>query len=223
MEKGMKKHDILVVDDHAVVRQGLMTLINQEKDMRICAEAEDGPSALAQLAALKPDLAIVDITLGSASGLDLIKAMKARYPHMPILVFSMHEETIFAERMLRAGASGYVMKSEAPHMLVAAIRRLLEGRIFLSEKMTEQMLSQVVKKGRDPHDDIISSLSDREFEVFQLIGKGMVPRLIARRLNLSVKTIDSIRENMKHKLGLKSASELAQYAIEHTHDKNLGL
>jgi len=218
-----KKYDIFVVDDHAIVREGLTTLINQEADMRICDEAEDGPSALNKLSRSRPDLAVVDITLGSMSGLDVIKAMKARYPAMPILVFSMHEETMFAERTLRAGASGYIMKSETPGMLIAAIRKILSGRIYLSERMTEQLLSQVVKKARSPHEDIIESLSDREFQVFQLMGKGVAPRQIARMLNLSVKTIDSVRENIKHKLGLKSASELVQYAIECVHERNLGL
>ncbi len=218
-----KKHDIFVVDDHAVVREGLMTLINQERDMQICGEADDGTSALAKLSGMKPDLAIVDITLGSMGGLDVIKAIKALYPSMPILVFSMHEEMVYAERMLRAGASGYVMKSEKPGLLIAAIRKLLEGKVYLSERMTEQLLSRVVRKGADPRESIIESLSDREFEVFRLMGKGIAPRQIAEKLRLSVKTIDSIRENIKHKLGFKTASELAQYAIECVHDQNLGL
>jgi DNA-binding NarL/FixJ family response regulator len=217
-----KKYGIFVVDDHAIVREGLMTLINQEKDMRVCGEAADGPSALKKLSTIPLDLAVVDITLGSASGLDVIKAIKARYPSVPILVFSMHEETIYAERMLRAGASGYIMKSEKPGMLIAAIRKLLRGKVYLSERMTEQLLSHVAGKGGGSCENVIETLSDREFEVFQLVGRGVVSRQIAERLSLSVKTIDSIRENIKHKLGLKSASELAQYAIECVHDRNLG-
>jgi DNA-binding NarL/FixJ family response regulator len=217
-----KKYGVFVVDDHAIVREGLMTLINQEKDMHVCGEADDGPSALRKLSVIQPDLAVVDITLGSTSGLDVIKAIKARYPSVPILVFSMHEETMYAERMLRAGASGYIMKSEKPRMLIAAIRKLLKGKVYLSEKMTEQLLSQVAGKGGSPYENVIETLSDREFEVFQLIGRGVVSRQIAQKLNLSVKTIDSVRENIKHKLGLKTAAELVQYAIECVHDRNLG-
>ncbi len=170
-----KKHDIFVVDDHAVVREGLTSMINQEADMRVCGQAEDGPSALKKLTAVRPDLAVVDISLGSMSGLDVIKAMKARHPSMSILVLSMHEESTFAERSLRAGASGYVMKSETPDTLIAAIRKLLKGKIYLSERMTEQLLCQWARKGHDPGEGAIESLSDRELQVFQMIGKGRRP------------------------------------------------
>jgi len=218
-----KKKGVFVVDDHAVVRQGLMTLINQEADMFVCGEAEDGPSALRQLLKAGPDLAVVDISLTSMSGLDLIKSMKKAFPSMPILVFSMHEETTFAQRALRAGASGYMMKSEPSGVLIQALRKLLAGKVYLSEKMTEQMLHQVIR-GRDKSgDDTVKSLSDREFDVFQLIGKGLGTRHIAQRLNLSVKTIDAVRESIKHKLGLKSASELVPYAIEYVHTRNPGM
>ena len=218
-----KKKGVFVVDDHAVVRQGLMTLINQETDMFVCGEAEDGPSALRQLLKARPDLAVVDISLTSMSGLDLIKSMKKTFPFMPILVFSMHEETTFAQRALRAGASGYMMKSEPSGVLIQALRRLLAGKVYLSEKMTEQMLNQVIR-GRDKSgDDTVKSLSDREFDVFQLIGKGLGTRHIAQKLNLSVKTIDAVRESIKHKLGLKSATELVPYAIEYVHTRNPGM
>jgi len=216
-----RKKAVFVVDDHAVVRQGLMTLINQETDMFVCGEAEDGPSALRKLYKTRPDLAVVDISLTSMSGLDLIKSMKKTFPSMPILVFSMHEETTFAQRALRAGASGYMMKSEPSGALIQALRRLLTGKVYLSEKMTEQMLHHVVR-GKDEADDLVKSLSDREFDVFQLIGRGLGTRHIAQRLNLSVKTIDSVRESIKHKLGLKSASELVPYAIEYVHTRNAG-
>jgi len=218
-----RKYGIFVVDDHAVVRQGLKTLINQETDMVVCGEAEDGPSALRKLPDTQPDLAVVDISLTSMSGLDVIKAMKIRYPSMPCLVFSMHDEDIFAKRALRAGASGYMMKSEPSGVLIDAIRKLLRGKVYLSEKMTEQLLHQAIK-GRDESDeDIVKSLSDREFEVFQLIGKGLGSRHIALRLNLSVRTIDAVRESIKHKLCVKSASELIPYAIEYVHARNIGL
>jgi DNA-binding NarL/FixJ family response regulator len=214
---------VFIVDDHAVVREGLTKLIGQESDMTVCGEAEDGPSALKQLFDLQPDIAVVDISLSSSNGLDLIKGMKLRYPAMPILVFSMHEESIYAERALRAGASGYIMKSESPAVLISAIRRARLGKIFLSEKMTEQLLYKAIHKQDNGDVDSIGSLSDREFQVFQLIGKGVASRQIAQNLNLSVKTIDAFRENIKHKLGLKSAAELTRYAIESVHSKNFPL
>jgi DNA-binding NarL/FixJ family response regulator len=218
-----KKYGVFVVDDHAVVRQGLKTLINRETDMFVCGEAEDGPSALRKLLGTKPDLAVVDISLTSMSGLDVIKAMKITYPSMRILVFSMHDETIYAKRALRAGASGYMMKSEPSGVLIDAIRRLLKGKVYLSENMTEQLLHQTIR-GRDESDeDIVKCLSNREFDVFQLIGKGLGSRKIAQKLNLSVKTIDAVRESIKHKLGLKSASDLVPYAIEYVHTRNIGL
>jgi len=218
-----KKHGIFIVDDHAVVRQGIKSLINQNADMFVCDEAEDGPSALRKLLDIKPDMAIVDISLTSMSGLDVIKSMKIQCPSMPILVFSMHDEMIFAKRALRSGASGYTMKSEPSGILIDAVRKILKGKVYLSEKMTEQLLNQAIKGKSQPDEDIVDSLSDREFDVFQLIGKGHGSRNIARRLNLSVKTIDTIRENIKHKLGLKSASELVPYAVEYVHTRNIGL
>jgi DNA-binding NarL/FixJ family response regulator len=218
------KHDsksrILVVDDHAVVREGLSKLINQEADMVVCGEAHDGPSALKAIAACKPDLAIVDISLSSASGLDVTKDIKIQFPETRVLVLSMHEELLFAERALRAGASGYIMKVEAPKTLIEAIRRVLGGKIFLSDKMTEHFLNQVVHAPVAADDSPIKSLTDREFDVFMMIGKGIGTRQIAERIHLSVKTIDAYREHLKKKLNLKNAAELVQYAIEWTHNKD---
>jgi len=212
---------VFIVDDHAVVREGLSKLINQEADMHVCGEAEDGPSAMNRLLTMQPDLAVVDISLSSSNGLELIKGMKLRYPAMPVLIFSMHEESIYAERALRAGASGYIMKSEAPAVLIAAIRKARQGKIHLSDKMTEQLLYKAIHKHDTGTEDSIGSLSDREFQVFQLIGKGIASRQIAQQLNLSVKTIDAFRENIKRKLGLGSAAELTRYAIECVHSKNI--
>lgn len=211
---------VFIVDDHAVVREGLMKMINQEPDMMVCGEAEDAPSALIRLFDMQPDVAIVDISLSSSSGIDLIKGMKLHYPAMPILVFSMHEETVYAERALRTGASGYVMKCVPPAVLIAAIRTVRQGKIHLSEKLTEQLLYKVIRNDSGAEDSV-GSLSDREFQVFQLIGKGVSSRQIAQNLNLSIKTIDTFRENIKRKLGLKSASELICYAIESVHNKDL--
>ncbi|QEM70235.1 response regulator transcription factor [Geobacter sp. FeAm09] len=204
----------MVVDDHAVVREGLSKLINHENDMVVCCDAEDGPSALKAIAAHKPDLAIVDISLAASSGLDVTKNIKIHYPEIPVLVLSMHEEALFAERALRVGASGYVMKVEPPATLIHAIRRVLSGKTFLSERMTEYFLSQVVHPSTTKKESPIHGLTDREFEVFLMIGKGLATRQIAERINLSVKTIDAYRENLKKKLNLKNAAELLQYAIE---------
>lgn len=212
---------VFIVDDHAVVREGLTKLINQEADMRVCGEAEDGPAAMNRLLTMQPDLAVVDISLAASNGLELIKGMKLRYPAMPVLIFSMHEESIYAERALRAGASGYIMKSEAPTVLITAIRKARQGKIHLSDKMTEQLLYKAIHKHDTGAEDSIGSLSDREFQVFQLIGKGIASRQIAQQLNLSIKTIDAFRENIKRKLGLGSAAELTRYAIECVHSRNL--
>ncbi|KAA0887964.1 response regulator [Oryzomonas rubra] len=213
-------YKIFVVDDHAIVREGLIKLIDQEPDLTVCGAAVDAPDALKQLSEVQPDLAVVDITLASTSGLDLVKGMKLRYPGMPVLVFSMHDETIYAERALRAGAAGYIMKSEAPEVVISGIRKTLLGKVYLSERMTERLLYKAIHKQDNECQDTIRSLSDREFQVFQLIGKGVASRQIAKQLNLSVKTIDAFRENIKHKLGLKSASELVQYAIECVHSRH---
>lgn len=221
MKKGEKAR-ILVVDDHAVVREGLSRLINREADMVVCGEAQDGPSALKSINTSKPDLAIVDISLSSSSGLDVTKAIKASQPEIIVLVLSMHEELLFAERALRAGASGYIMKVEAPKTLIEAIRRVLGGKIYLSEKMTDYFLNQVAHFPAAGKDSPIHNLTDREFEVFMLIGKGVGTRQIADQIHLSVKTIEAYKENLKKKLNLKTAAELVQYAIEwshHHHDR----
>lgn len=212
---------IFIVDDHAVVREGLTKLIGQETDLCVCGEAEDGPTAMNRLLQLQPDLAVVDISLASSNGLELVKGMKLRYPEMPVLIFSMHEESVYAERALRAGASGYIMKSESPTVLINAIRKVRQGKIHLSDKMTEQLLFKAIHRHDSGAEDSIASLSDREFQVFQLIGKGVASRQIAQQLNLSVKTIDAFKENIKRKLGLASAAELTRYAIESVHSKLL--
>lgn len=212
-------YKVFIVDDHEVVREGLRNVIAQEDGMLVCGEAEDGPTALKQLFDIKPDIAIVDISMSSSNGLDLVKGMKLRYPAMPVLVFSMHEESVYAERALRAGASGYIMKSESPQVLIAAIKRARQGKTYLSEKMTERLLYRAINMRDDCHDSKTQTLSDREFQVFEFIGRGVSSKEIANNLNLSVKTIDAVRENIKHKLGLRSAAELTRYAIESVHSR----
>ena len=204
---------ILVVDDHPVVRQGLVKLIGQEPDLEVCCEAEDVRGALDSLARSKPDLAIVDISLKQSSGLELVKLMKARLPRLPVLVLSMHDERLFAVRVLKAGAAGYIMKHEASKILLTAIRRALRGDIHVSDRVASEIVSGFAH-GRSR--EVVSSvelLSDRELEVFQLIGEGMATRQIAEALHLSVKTIETHRQHIKKKLGLKGATELVRDAV----------
>ncbi len=212
--KKTPKRSIFIVDDHSIVRRGLKQLIDQEADLAVCGEAENGQAALEAMKKLAPDLALVDLSLGGESGLELIKDIKARYPKVSVLVLSMHDEAFYAERVLRAGAKGYIMKLQAPDLILKAIRRVLSGEIYLSDPMASKMLRKVAG-GEDP---IIGSpierLSDRELEVFQLIGIGLGTRHIAERLSRSVKTVETYREHIKLKLDLKDATELTQAAIQ---------
>ena len=208
----LKKRSILLVDDHPIVLEGLKQLIDQQPDLTVCGGLADGRATLQTVEKLKPDLAIIDISLKAVNGLDVIKAVKAEYPDLPVLALSMHDEMIYAERALRAGASGYVMKQEATKKLLNAVRWILGGAIYLSERVTAKLLSRManLKSGEK---SAVEELSDRELEVFQLIGQGASTRRIAEMLGLSIKTIESHRENIKHKLKLQDAAELVQYAI----------
>lgn len=205
---------ILLVDDHPIVRQGLAELIEQEEDLAICGEAQSGFEALQAIAATKPDLAMVDISLQGTNGLELIKQIKAGHSDVPVLVLSMHDETLYAERALRAGARGYVMKEEATARLITAIRRVLNGEIYLSEKMSARLLSRFVDGAPQTGGSAMERLSDRELEVFELIGRGLGTRRIAEDLHLSVKTIESHREHIKEKLKLDSSQELMRHAMQ---------
>jgi DNA-binding NarL/FixJ family response regulator len=205
---------ILLVDDHPVTRQGIAVLINQEHDLTVCGEASSAPGAIELVQKESPDLAIVDITLKTTSGIELLKNMRALAPQMPVLVMSMHDESLYAERALRAGAMGYIMKHEASDKVLLAIRRVLSGELFLSDKMKEKMLHRLVHNRKEEVVFSMDTLSDREMEVFQLIGNGYSTRQIAQQLNLSVKTIDSYREHLKVKLGLKAGADLVRHAIQ---------
>lgn len=205
---------VLLVDDHPVTRQGVAVLINQENDLVVCGEASSAPAAIDLVQREKPDLAIVDITLKTTSGIELLKNMRALAPQMPVLVMSMHDESLYAERALRAGAMGYIMKHEASDKVLLAIRRVLSGELFLSDKMKEKMLHRLVHNRKEEVVFSMDTLSDREMEVFQLIGNGYSTRQIAQQLNLSVKTIDSYREHLKVKLGLKAGADLVRHAIQ---------
>jgi DNA-binding NarL/FixJ family response regulator len=202
---------ILVVDDHPMMRQGLAQLINAEPDLTVGWEAGDAGQVLDMIAKHQPDLLIVDISLPGKNGLELIKDVHVLRPGALILVVSMHDEALYAERVLRAGARGYIMKQEGGKKLMGAIRRVLGGQIYVSEKISAKILENVT--GRRAGSSTIENLSDREFEVFQLIGKGKGTRDIANHLHLSVKTVEVHRANIKEKLKLKSATDLVHHAV----------
>jgi len=208
------KTRILIVDDHPIVREGLAKLINQEIDMTVCGQAEDAHQAVKAMKELNPDLVIVDISLKETSGMDLIKDIKAKHPRLPVLTLSMHDESLYAERALRAGAQGYIMKQEAPEMIVAAIRAVLAGTVYISDKVTSRMVHKLVGSKGELSATGVDTLSDRELEVFLLIGRGYGTRQIAEKLFLSAKTIETYRAHIKDKLGLADATELLQYAIQ---------
>lgn len=208
------KFRILLVDDHPIVRQGLAELINNEKDLCVCGTAEDLNKALEAIEALKPDLVIVDISLRGSNGIELLKNIKVRYPKMLVLMLSMHDESLYAVRALRSGASGYIMKQEATEKVLTAVRQVLRGEIYLSEKMEKKMMQQLVGGRAARTGSPLEDLSDRELEVFNLIGQGHGTRQIAEELHLSIKTIESHRAHIKEKLNLKNATELVQYAIQ---------
>lgn len=208
------KSRILLVDDHPIVRQGLTEMINQETDVTVCGVADDLHKALDAIATLKPDLVIVDISLKGSNGIELLKNIKVRYPKMRVLMLSMHDESLYAVRALRAGAAGYIMKQEATEKVLTAIRQVLNGEVYLSERMEKRMMQQLVGGRAVRTGSPIEDLSDRELEVFGLIGQGHGTRQIAEQLHLSIKTIESHRAHIKEKLGLKNATELVQHAIQ---------
>jgi DNA-binding NarL/FixJ family response regulator len=209
-----RKHRVFVVDDHPIVRQGLALLIDQEPDLTVCGAAEEAESALAAIAASRPDVLVLDISLPGPDGIELLKTIRSIDPSLPILVLSMHDETIYAERALRAGANGYIMKQEATENVLVALRRILRQEVYLSDRIASKMLRQLVTHQRAPTETPIARLSDRELEVFLLIGGGLGTRQIADELRLSVKTVESYQAHIKEKLGLQSSRDLVQRAIE---------
>jgi DNA-binding NarL/FixJ family response regulator len=204
---------IFIVDDHPVVRRGLRMLIDDESDLLVCGEAGDADEALRELDAKKPDLVIVDLSLKGGSGLELIKRIKSRSTTMKMLVSSMFDESLYAERVLNAGALGYVSKQEAMEKVIEAIRCVLSGRIYLSAAMNDRMLHRFARDHQVPDRSPVETLSDRELEVFEMIGRGRSTAEIAALLHLSVKTVETHREKVKAKLGLRSGGELHQYAV----------
>lgn len=208
------KHRILLVDDHPITRQGVAVLLNQERDLEVIGEADSAPAAIAFLQKQPADLAIIDITLKTTNGVELMKHIRVISPDMPVLVMSMHDESIYAERAMRAGARGYIMKQEASAKILTAVRAMLAGDLYLSDRMKERVLHRFVNNRKERVGFSMDTLSDREMEVFQLIGEGYSTRQIAAKLNLSVKTIDSYREHLKLKLQLEAGKDLVRYAIQ---------
>jgi DNA-binding NarL/FixJ family response regulator len=210
------KQKVFIVDDHPIVRERLGELIGQESDLVVCGEAEDGDAALERVAQLHPDVAIVDISLKRTYGIELIKELKLHFPSLPVLVLSMHDEAMYAERALRAGAKGYLNKQEASGKVIAALRQVLGGHVFVSEAMTAGILRKVsgtrapANEGGKP----IDVLTDRELEIFQLLGQGNSAREIGDILHISVKTVEAHREHIKRKLNFTTSTELLRYAIE---------
>jgi len=201
------------VDDHAVVREGLAELINQTADLMICGDASSAEEALQKLAAARPDVVIIDLVLGEMGGLELVKTLKTQSPELLILVLSMHDETYYAERCLRAGAKGYIMKKEAIEQVENAVRTVLDGKVYLSKAMSEQFLLAVTRGDPTRVVSPVNRLTDRELEVFECIGQGLGASEIAKKLKLSVKTIESYQAKLKEKLHLKDSSQLFQHAL----------
>ena len=211
------KSRVLLIDDHPILRQGLGQLINQETDLMVCGEAEDAAKAFDAVVSLNPDVAVIDISLKNGNGIELIKNIKACYPDLPILVLSMHDESLYAERALRAGSLGYVMKDEAIEQVLVAIRHVMAGDIFLSNEMKAKMLQQLAVGRGKVVASPIEQLTDRELQVFRLIGEGRSTRQIAEELHLSIRTVEAYREYIKDKLSLKNATELVQHAFHWVH------
>ncbi len=207
-------HRVLIVDDHQIMRQGLAALVDQEDDLTVCDQAEDIHGALDAIERSRPDIAIIDLSLKECSGLDLIKDVQIRWPDLKIMVLSMHDESFYAERVLRAGAKGYVTKAEVATKVIDGLRAVLAGDIYVSQKIAEKMLRKMVG-GKNKVDMFpLDRLSDREFEVFELIGQGLQSKEVAERLHLSSKTIDAHRDHIKKKLDLDSATGLLTYAVQ---------
>jgi len=217
---GQYKARIIIVDDHPIIRQGLAELIDHEKDLMVCGQADDAPAAMDAVKTLNLDLVIVDISLKKKNGIELIKDIKAQYPNLPVLTLSMHDESLYAERALRAGSKGYIMKAEATERVIEAIRKVLDGQIYVSDRIAEKMMHKFVGAKPKFGGSTIDKLSDRELEVFLLIGQGHGTCQIAEKLFLSVKTIETYRAHIKEKLNLASGPELLQYAIQWANTSN---
>jgi DNA-binding NarL/FixJ family response regulator len=205
---------VLIVDDHAFLRRGLTQIIDDLPEIAVCGEAAGVDETLGFLRDRRPDIVVLDISLPDGNGLELTKEIKSLWPEIKVLVSSMHDEALFAERALRAGALGYVSKSEDVDAFISALRCVREGRVYLSARMTERLLTRVVSGGPEPTRSPLETLSDRELEVFEMIGRGQSTKQIAAQLALSRKTVETYREHIKSKLDLRNAAELTQHAVQ---------
>ena len=207
------KRRVFIVDDHPLVREGLTNLINSQSDLMVCGEAKDSSEAIEAITKEPPDVAIIDISLTNESGLELIKNLVKQFPQVAVVVLSMHDETLYAERALRAGARGYVMKHETSKSVLASIRRVIAGNIYVSERIVNRMALRLTAARRRAGSSPVERLSDRELEIFQLLGQGRTPSEIARDLNLSLKTVQAYCARAKEKFGVTSLTELLRAAI----------
>lgn len=214
-----KKSNIMIVDDHPIVRQGIAQIIEREDDMRVCCEAGDADQVLEAIAenenegCCNADIVLIDMSLPGISGIELVKILRSRFPEIRILVISMHDESLYAERALRAGANGYIMKQETTEKVLNAIRHILSGEVYVSDKMRSKILQRIIDNRFEIPTSTVSLLSDKEIDVLQLIAKGLKTSDIALELGRSVKTVEAHRANLKEKLGLKNATELVRFAV----------
>jgi DNA-binding NarL/FixJ family response regulator len=210
-----RRRRLAIIDDHPIVRLGIRHMIEAEPDLEICGEADCAQAALALVRHAEPELAVVDLSLAAGTGLELVRALRESHPALSILVLSMHDETLYAERVLRAGARGYIMKREAITGLVGAIRTVLAGRVYVSEAMTQAFLERLGQRDGPPGEPL-ASLTNRELDVLELIGHGLTTATIARQLRVSTKTIETYRSNIRTKLNLKDAADLVRFATTRT-------
>jgi DNA-binding NarL/FixJ family response regulator len=208
-----RKHRIFLVDDHPLVREGLTNLINEQSDLAVCGEAEDCAGAMTGIAKTRPDVALVDISLKNESGLELVKNLESQFPLVALVVLSMHDEALYAERALRAGARGYVMKRESTKSVLASIRRVLEGGVYVSERVVNSMARRFSSSPKQAEASPVERLSDRELEIFRLLGQGRTTAQIAEDLHLSLKTVQAYCARAKEKFGVSSLGELLRAAI----------
>ncbi|MEX1366290.1 MAG: response regulator transcription factor [Nannocystaceae bacterium] len=204
---------VLIVDDHPLVRQGLTSLINRSDDLQVIGQAPSGPEALKLMEEREPQVAVVDLSLAGGSGIDLLKEIGKRHPSVISLVLTMHDELFYAERALRAGARGYVMKGEETDEVLEAIREVLKGEVYVSKHLQSVLVQRAADPGPNAPSSAVESLSDRELEVFELVGRGQPTREIAKQLSVSVKTVETHRHRIKEKLGLSSGTQMVRYAI----------
>jgi DNA-binding NarL/FixJ family response regulator len=213
-ETANEKRRVLIVDDHPVFRHGITAMINAEADLNVCGEAGSAPLALEALRRLQPDIVLVDISLPGTNGIELLKSMRAEFPKLPMLVVSMHDESLYALRALRAGALGYVMKAEALDLILVAIRKVLQGEPYLSPKFSDKLVFKAIRSMDEGLGSPVDKLSDRELEVLNLMGRGFGAQDIANELHLSVKTIETHRAHIKEKLGFNDSKEMVRFSIE---------